>query len=184
MRLPLLCICVAVFFHVNLLAQKQHYPTIKGELPEKGIYRFPSFTDGTVVSRNGIISAARLNYNISLDEMHFISQNGDTLSFADPATINFISMNGTRFYYDDGYLQTIDTAGKIILAFRQGFVEQQLRTGAYGTTTAHEGARTYTYFTGNGQKYKLGEDEKITVTTREYYFFGDECIDLIDIEFV
>ncbi|HMC84790.1 MAG TPA: hypothetical protein VKI61_04665 [Chitinophagaceae bacterium] len=176
MRLLLLPLCLFVFFQTNLLAQKKPFTDIYGELPEKGVYRFDSFRDGTVVFRNGIISSARLNYNISLDEMHFVNSSGDTLSVADPITINFISVNGSRFYYDkgNGYLQVIDTAGKITLAFKQGFMQQQQRVGAYGTTTPHEGVRSYTYFTGNGQTYKLGDDEKITVTTREYYFFGDE----------
>lgn len=176
MRLPLLYVSILAFFHVNLAAQKLQPSFIKYEVSEKGIYRFPGFTDGTIIFRNGIISPARLNYNISLDEMHFINQNGDTLSLAEPTTISFISMNGTRFYYDNvnGYLQTIDTAGDVILSFKQGFITQQLRPGAYGTTIPHEGARTYSYFTGNGQKFNLGQDEKITVTTKEYYFFGDQ----------
>ena len=142
-------------------------------LPQKGIYRFPAFTEGTVVFRNGMISSERFNFNISLDEMHFISQQGDTLSLADPVTINFVSLNGSRFCYDKGYLQTIDTASGIMLAFRQLLTIQQQRPAAYGTTEPHEGIRSYSFYTGNGQTYRMGQDEKITVTAREYYFFGD-----------
>jgi hypothetical protein len=151
-------------------------PEIREVLPEKGIYRFPAFNEGTIIFRNGIIAAARLNYNVSLDEMHFITEKGDTLSVADPATVNFINLNGSRFYYDKGYLQTIDTttANGIILAFKQTLIAQQQRKyGAYGITEPHEGIRALSFYTGNGQIYKLGGDEKITVTAREYYFFGD-----------
>jgi hypothetical protein len=151
-------------------------PEIREVLPEKGIYRFPAFNEGTIIFRNGIIAAARLNYNVSLDEMHFITEKGDTLSVADPATVNFINLNGSRFYYDKGYLQTIDTTttNGIILAFKQTLIAQQQRKyGAYGITEPHEGIRALSFYTGNGQIYKLGGDEKITVTAREYYFFGD-----------
>jgi len=40
-----------------------------GSLSEKGIYRFPAFTEGTIVFRNGGNMAAKLNYNITMDEM-------------------------------------------------------------------------------------------------------------------
>jgi hypothetical protein len=173
MRLLRLYTCLLAFLPACLSAQNTQ-PGIKNEmLPQKGIYRFPAFTEGTVVFRNGMISSERFNFNISLDEMHFISQQGDTLSLADPVTINFVSLNGSRFYYDKGYLQSLDTAGDIILAFKQDFIVQEQRPGAYGTTTPHEGTRSYSYFTGHGQKYVLGENEKVTLTPREYYFFGD-----------
>ena len=172
-RLPLLLLCLLIL--MNACAQVKP-PEIREVLPEKGIYRFPSFSEGSIVFRNGIVSAARLNYNVSLDEMHFTTEKGDTLSVADPATINFINLNGTRFYYDKGFLQTIDTVmyNGVILAFKQVLIAQQQRKyGAYGITEPHEGVRTYNFYTGNGQTYKLGGDEKITVTAREYYFFGD-----------
>ncbi|GAC1450384.1 MAG: hypothetical protein NVSMB7_12680 [Chitinophagaceae bacterium] len=170
-----LCLCLLTILFTDLSAQKEAaFPEIKkGSLPEKGIYRFPAFTEGTVVMRNGIISSQKLNYNISLDEMHFISEKGDTLSLSDPPAVNFISMKGGRFYYDKGYLQTIDTTGGIILAFRQLLSVQQHHTTAYGMTEPHEGTRSYSFYTGNGQTYKMGNDEKVTVTVREYYFFGD-----------
>ncbi len=141
---------------------------------EKGIYRFPAFAEGTVILRNGIMSSASLNYDISLDEMHFIAQNGDTLALAEPATIHFISLNGTRFYYDKGYLQVLDTAADLLLAYRQQFSKQQLRPGAYGSTIPHEGARTFNFFNGTGQRYNMGEDYSLTLTPMDYYFFGDQ----------
>ena len=169
----ILLLLLLTVFNCTFIQAQVKPPEIRSILPEKGIYRFPAFTEGSIVFRNGIISSARLNYNVSLDEMHFINQGGDTLSVAEPLTISFISTGNSRFYYDKGYLQTIDTSGEIILAFKQSLGSQQLRTGAYGMTIPHEGIRNYTFFTGNGQKYKLGEDEKITVTSRENYFFGD-----------
>jgi len=152
-------------------------PEIRMALPQKGIYRFAAFKQGTIVYRNGIIAGGNLNYNVSLDEMHFISDRGDTLAVADPVSISFISLNDSRFYYDKGFLQTIDTATSngMLLAFRQVLMAQQQRkVGAYDIAQPHEGVRTYRFFTGNGQTYNLGGDDKIMVTAREYFFFGDE----------
>lgn len=174
-RLLLSLFCLLVFVHTGLQAQVTP-PEIRTILPEKGIYRFNSFNEGAMIFRNGIMASGKLNYNVSLDEMHFIAENGDTLSVADPATLSFINLNGSRFYYDQGFLQTIDTAtaGGVILAYRQNLnAQQQRKLGAYGITEPHEGIRTMSFYTGNGQTYKLGDDEKITVTAREYFFFGD-----------
>lgn len=174
-RLLVLFCCSFLIIKNSLQAQVKP-AEIRQQLPEKGVYRFPAFNEGSVVFRNGIISAARLNFNISLDEMHFVSERGDTLSVADPATVSFINLNGSRFYYDNGYLQTIDTAAAdgILLAFKQLLSAQQLRDiGAYGITRPQEGVRTYRFYNGNGQMYNVGGDNKITVTSREFYFFGD-----------
>jgi hypothetical protein len=140
----------------------------------KGIYRFPGFTAGTIVLRNGIIAEMPLNYNISLDEMHFIDARGDTLSLADPVSVNFISLNGSRFYFDQGYLESLDSAAGFVLAFRQSFSFQYRQPGAYGDFIAHEGVRNYSFYNGNGQMYTLGNDDKIVLSPHEYYFFGDE----------
>ncbi|MEP6750227.1 MAG: hypothetical protein ABJB86_20985 [Bacteroidota bacterium] len=171
-RLSLVFLFVALFTNIDIRAQAAH-PEIRQVLPEKGIYRFPLFNDGTIVFRNGNISAVKLNYNITLDEMHFISDTGDTLSIAEPALVNFISSNGSRFYYNKGYLQAIDSANDIILAFKQVLSIQQLRPAAYGTTEPHEGLRNYSFYTGNGQTVRLGEEEKIKVTSHDIYYFGD-----------
>jgi len=141
--------------------------------PQKGIYRFPGFAEGTVLMRDGTFSSQKLNYNISLDEMHFISNSGDTLSLADPATVSVIDLNGNRFYYDKGYYQAVDSAGKLLLAFRQVLSLQQHRPSAYGMTEPHEGIRTYHFYAANGKTDQIGENEKVTVTAREVYFFGD-----------
>jgi hypothetical protein len=169
-------LCCCFLIGANCLQAQVKPPAIRQFLPEKGVYRFPAFNEGSVVFRNGIVSAARLNFNISLDEMHFISERGDTLSVADPATISFVNLNGSRFYYDKGFLQTIDTAAAngILLAYRQVLSAQQQRDiGAYGITRPQEGIRKYRFYNGNGQMYNIGGDDKITVTSRESYFFGD-----------
>ena len=138
----------------------------------KDFYRLPAFTEGMVTFRNGGSVTAKLNYNINVDEMHFINPQGDTLALADPPAVNFIDIGQYRFYYDKGYLQSIPAAGDIILAFKQVLTEEKNTKGAFGIGTTHPDANSYSYFTLKGQQYKLG-DEETQIETRTFYFFGD-----------
>ncbi len=141
--------------------------------PLKGIYRFSSFNEGSIIFRSGIMTAARMNYNISFDEMHFIDQHGDTLSLAAPVTINFINLNGSRFYYDKGFIQVIDNFNGVVLGFKQVLFAQQQRKEGYSRPSPQAEVNSYYFFRGNGQKYTLAENEEVQVYAREYYFFGN-----------
>jgi len=175
MRLLFCCLCFCTVLPSTLTAQQESFPSIKMQpYPEKGIYRFPSFTDAVLVLRNGLSSTQKLNFNISLNEMHFISEKGDTLSIAEPETLQYISIRGSKFYYDKGYYQVTDSIGDLLLGFTQLLSIQQHRVSAYGMTEPHEGVRTYSFYSSNGKTDAIGKDEKITVTAREIYFFGDK----------
>ncbi len=142
---------------------------------DKGLYRFSEFCKGEVVFRNGTFSTLMFNYNIWHDQMHFIDSNGDTLSVADPATVRFINMNGSRFYYDKGWLQIIDTAQGLVLAFRQVLtMSRPVQKTGYESIKSNEVVEPKSFFTGNGQKYGLVNNELTTLSATEYYFFGDE----------
>jgi hypothetical protein len=167
--LPFIMSCLCM----RLQAQDAEIPVIARSLvPLKGIYRFSSFNEGSIVFRNGIVSGARMNYNISSDEMHFVSQDGDTMSVASPAAVSFINLNGGRFYFDRGFIQQVDSFNGIILGFKQVLIAQQQRKEGYSKVNLNEEIDMYSFFTGNGQKYRLGEGEEIKVYSKEYYFFG------------
>ena len=85
-----------------------------------------------------------------MDEMHFISQGGDTMAVADPPVINYINIGPHRFYYDKGYLQTITTSVGIILAFKQVLSTEHVTKGAFGIATTHPSATSYSPFTVRG----------------------------------
>ena len=106
-----------------------------------------------------------------MDEMHFISQGGDTMAVADPPVINYINIGLHRFYYDKGYLQTITTSVGIILAFKQVLSTEHVTKGAFGIATTHPSATSYSLFTVRGQQYDLNNEDALDA--REYYFFGD-----------
>ena len=163
---------VYFIFLFHLSAQAAIQPEVKsGLVHNMGQYRFPDFKEGTIVFRNGMILSEKLNYNISTDEMHFIDKGGDTLAIAAPATIHFISMNGSRFYYDKGYLQAVDTVKGIILAFRQ-HLEEDKKPGAE-LISLRSNEWVAPIVSDKGETDKSDRSEKISLDARESYFFGD-----------
>lgn len=167
------CTILFLFFQVHLLAQHIDLSDRRNDLITiNGIFRFPSFTEGTIVMRSGVISPQRLNYNISTDEMYSINQQGDTVAIPDPQAISFISLGSSRFYYDKGYLQTISVTSTIILAFRQALTGTLERIIG-GDDKSKKPVKNDDFFTGNGQQFRSGSDEPVAVTADEHYFFGD-----------
>ena len=172
--LPSMIPLLLVLAHTVGWGQEASIPVINNTLaPLKGIYRFSSFNEGAIIFRSGIMTAARMNYNISFDEIHFIDQHGDTLALAAPASINFINLNGSRFYYDKGFIQAIDNFNGLVLGFKQVLFAQQQRKGEYGRVSPQEEVSAFHFFRGNGQKYTLAENEEVQVYAREYYFLGN-----------
>ncbi len=160
---------VYFFTPLHFFAQGIQQPGARSELVHSmGQYRFPNFTEGTIIFRNGMMLGERINYNITADEMHFINKTGDTLAIANPGTINFISVNGSRFYYDNGYLQALDTANGIILAFRQRLEEE---TSNADIVILHPNEWTPKPVTTKVDK--SDGTEKLHLDAREFYFFGD-----------
>ena len=152
----------------------------------KNIYRFPSFTEGTVLFRNGVAISKPFNYSISRDEIDFIDDKGDTLSLDDPLTLSYVNINGSRFYYyKEGFVQTICTNHGITLAFKEKLILYPEQAGIlYGSpgytitrkdyAKMHDSAAAYGYFTAAGKKYNLEkENEKLILVPESYFFWGD-----------
>jgi hypothetical protein len=173
MKNLLLIACAIIFFSFRVSAQWVSVFDLRESIPDIALYRFPKFTDATIIFRNGIISSAKLNYNISNDEMRFINQKADTLVVTNAPTINFISISGSRFYYDRGYLQTIDSASDIVLAYRQVLTQKETITIPIKSSLQHEKEMPYPFYRAGGLMYKFDDEDKDLVTSIEYYFFGD-----------
>lgn len=170
-----ICLLITLqFLGADLRAQVTPAEIRREPFNERGIYRFASFEEGKVYFRNGNTNSSRLNYNIALDEIHFIAKNGDTLSIEEPASIKFITLHGERFYYDKGYLQSLLIAGDLILAFKQVIITEQKKETVYDVSTDGPVVKTYNFFSQNGQQYIMGgTNDHLLFSAREYYFFGD-----------
>ena len=139
------------------------------------LYEYPQFVYGKVFFRPGDSSAARLNYNRFLDEMHFIDLKGDTLNIAYPGTIKFIRISNDLFYYDNGYVKLIKDNNTIKLAAKQTLrMSGKNKIGAYNTASTTSAIDSYSSLTIDHKNYNLTPREDIKLTKRTDYYFGDK----------
>ena len=85
------------------------------------IYRFPTFQEGSLnfTKQQGQSLKALYNYNIFLDRIEIISDQGDTIPVKNPAGIQFINVNNTIFFNhkSKGFLE-INLIGKLNVAIK------------------------------------------------------------------
>jgi len=172
---------LGLFFYVPAFAQNSESITIKTGtsiskgVPDSVLYQYPQFTAGKVHFRNGGSTDARLNYNRFLDEMQFLTANGDTLAIADAETIKLILVGNDSFYYDKGYFLSISNNGSLKLAAKQGFkILDKQKTSAYDMSTSVSSIRNVNSYTTEGKIYNLAVKEDVVLTRETYYYFGDK----------
>lgn len=173
-------VAAALFFINNISAQETKTYVVKaGEmlsdiLPFNAIYAFPSFKQGTVFMRDGSISTTKLNYNVFLNEMQFISTNSDTLAIAYPETIKYISIDTAIYFYDKTYLQVVSQIDSFKIAIKQFFVQTPYRTrGGYDVPTATSSITTYGSITSAGTKANLEVKKDVRLEKKTQYFVSD-----------
>ena len=179
---------IIICSHISAQRSKETPISVDNEdqqkLLAKGVYRFPEFRTGTVVFKKGEPVTVLLNYNIWLEEMHFIGEKGDTLAIETPGLVNFIDINGSRFYYDinidkgkrlfeKGYLEEVEKYGQMVLAVKQELSAEEQRKGAFGVPTLSNSVKPYDMYASDGQSYQLGRNADLLVTSKVYYFLGD-----------
>ncbi len=111
----ILYLLVFVSFHLSGYAQPQKFYTIQpgGNLldvvPLNEAYEYPQFEQGIVFLKNGVNSAAKLNYHFIFEEIVFIDSNGDTLTLANPAEVKQVYIGKDQFYYAGNRFVKLDT---------------------------------------------------------------------------
>lgn len=141
-------------------------------------YRYPQFKNGTVSFFTGATTAGKLNYNLLLGEMHFISPSGDTLSLANESTIKEIKIGENQFYYDpkNGYLEVKADYQSIKLAIKQLFrVAGIEKIGGYQQSSAVSSIKNYSMIAnGNSSVKRLEAKGDIVLSKEKLYFFIDQ----------
>jgi len=176
----LIFINVVFFFSVNLFAQaKKTFTVDPGQkiadaIPVTEIYSYPEFRIGTVALRNGTAVNAKLNYNSVFGEMQFIDpKNGDTISLAEEKNIKFVAVEKDTFYFDEGWLQVINTDTLMKMAKKKllGMINIE-KIGAMGIVGAGS-IETYTKLSTRQGMKDLVAKEKLTLAENITYYFGD-----------
>jgi len=139
--------------------------------PYEKRFKYNDFIDGEVVFNNGTIAKSRLNYNVLLGHIQFISARNDTLSLSNEQNIEFISIDSDTFYFNNGYLERVYRSGKVLFAQRNyvKYIGSE-KQGAYGMTSSTSSITSYSSLQSEGSYHNLvvAEDVKLRATT-EYY---------------
>jgi len=194
MKTTLFILTIGLAAHGSIVAQSPDVIRIKGgaggekAVPIAGRYRYDQFRAGQILYVNGATATARLNYNILLGEMQFISSRGDTLALADEVTLRLISISspalaGTPpdrsasedvFVYDQkkGYLELIGDYNGIKLAAKQGLrMAKSEKQGGYGQSTGSSAITTYQFYApGSTSVSQLdGQGDLLLIKDKNYY---------------
>ena len=181
MKKTLLFLTCSLFFVVQLFAQSGDIVRIKaGEDPAKkysphGFYRFPNFSEGEAVFKDGGTTKAKFNYHLLNEEMQFISANGDTLAMAEPFSTKYITVDSNLYYYSDGYVEVIENRESLKLARRVKLDVKWEKIGAYGQPSPSGSIRTPSrILLGNNVGSNLTLNQDIIIQKDYTYFWLDK----------
>lgn len=171
MRKHFQLIAVSIFCCIACFAQTSEKKTVHaGEsLSSVSYYLFPEFTNAIVKLKNGSVFKPKMNFNLTICQMEFISPQGDTLVIAEPATVDSIYVNNEVFFFSNNiYYQVIASAGSVKLAVERAASFIPIKMGALGLPDrVGSGIETYkSFFLYTGLKTLVAnEDIEITVKT-------------------
>lgn len=185
MKKPFTLIGAALFILSSL--QGQYYKAITVEagipvtekFPFEVRYLYPQFTDGTVTMRTGTVSSSKLNFNLLLGEMEFIS-NADTLAIARKKDMNIVTVAQDTFIYRSGYLKLIHS-GTVKVLLRDKFkLTDIVKKGAMGAPNRNSAIDSYTAIPTDKQLLTLVPSEDLVFRrTLEFYLLTSDG-DLVD----
>jgi hypothetical protein len=139
------------------------------ELSAYYTYRFPAFSDGTILFRNGTAAQAKMNFNTFLAKMQFVRKPGDTLVIAKPEEIESIRLSDRVFYYDKGYFEIMASSDSVKLVVLRKVNVDVVVTGALGIKSHTVNVGNYdSYVTPIGPR-KLLINEDLSVQKEAVY---------------
>lgn len=171
---------IIFLFGVTLSAQSKKTFTVNpGEkiveaIPITEIYTYAEFRFGTVALKNGTSAFVKVNYNSVFGEMQFINpQKGDTISLADEKNIKFVAIEKDTFYFDEVWLQVIDSDSTIKIGRKKSLeMVNKEKLGAM-EAPGFAAIETYSKFSGSQHMKDIVAKERLTFTQQNTYYFGD-----------
>jgi len=176
MKKLLLSLILLLFCTGYLAAQNREIIRIKAgqdaasSFSTHGFYRFPVFSDGVVVFKNGSQTTGKFNYHLLNQEVQFISSSGDTLALADPLSINHITMDSNLFYYAEGYHEVLLNHESLKLTRKIRLDIKSEKIGAYGQASPSGSIRTPNklILANTGKDLTINQD---MIVQKEYTYF-------------
>lgn len=154
--------------------------TVTEKFPFEVRYLYPQFTDGEVAMRTGAVSSSKLNLNLLLGELEFISDNKDTLMIARKKDLNIVTVAQDTFIYRSGYLKLIHSGTVKVMVRDKYKLTDIVKKGAMGAPNRNSAIESYTAIPTDKQLLTLVPGEDLVFRrTVEFYIMTNEG-DLID----
>ncbi len=133
-------------------------------------FLFSSFGNANVRFKNGGSLSAKMNFNLLLSQMEFISPAGDTLALSKPEEIDSIYLNYSVFYYNNEYFEIPPGGDSVRLVILRKATYEPLKIGAMGIASASgSGIQTYASLIDKNGEKNLVMNEDISVTMETIY---------------
>lgn len=186
-KMRILFVFLAVVLHAGVVSsqvvtsiQAQPKMNLREVLANSLQYIEPDFLLGRVIYNNGEMSQAFLNYNLLLNEIHFIQTDEETgtdrvMSLKNPQDVNFISIGRRLFIYDSrlGFLEIL-VNGKIKL-LKKTSLEVSTKnqpSDAYGPIPITSSTTTVGSFVGENFNFNPDREDILkanTIRTEKYF---------------
>lgn len=172
---------ILLLFSFGTFAQESNIfmvNTMKDDLSEftKSLYKYKEFKEGYVIFKDSAVGGGRLNYHRLFDQVHFITDKGDTLTLKDPAFIRVISIGRDSFYYfNKGFVQKLSFNEKVNLAMKPAvrYVGKE-KKALYGSYTEIGSVDELSTFSPDEfRTFYLGQDANLKFRYVNAYYFAD-----------
>jgi hypothetical protein len=172
---------IALFcFSFSLKAQVYRKKIVHaGEtISDRSYYLFPSFTDATVKLKTGGSLSSKMNFNLLICEMQFISPGNDTLVISNPENVDSILFSNNAFFFNKGYYEILSSANAVKLAVLRKVSYEAIKIGALGlpdhSGTGIQSDTSVVTYTGE-RKLVMNEDVEITSETAYFLITDSEA---------
>ncbi|SEI74231.1 hypothetical protein SAMN04487995_1975 [Dyadobacter koreensis] len=117
-KTPVLLLLVIAFLQPDFIVAKAKHNCPELSHSAEGKYQFDEFKDGKVHFKNGKFTKAKLNYNYLLGAIEFISNGKDTLIITNKSRVDYIALNESIFYSQEGQgdMELVAEFGTVLLA--------------------------------------------------------------------
>ena len=136
-------------------------------------YVFPEFTDGEVYYRSAAKGSGKINYNMLIGEMQFISPEGQILALANVSDVIMVTIGNRKFYPYTNHKEFTEeiVSGKVQLRVkRKGNAATHSKMGAYGTSSSTSSISSYSSIHSGATQYDLKVQENILITVNNLYY--------------
>jgi len=138
-------------------------------------FKYPEFTQGKVVFKDGTSTVTKLNYSLLVGEIQFVAS-GDTMAIANEKNIKFVQIMLDTFYYDNGYLEAVAGHDPAIMAVKRYVKLADIqKEGPMGTRSSTNSAQTWGTVIDQGhlKNAHLVVQEDLVLSKNTDYYIGN-----------